>query len=164
MVQDKLIRYPAAITRALSKDVNRYINATTDIAGFAATAMSDKGNTDTLWLGFVDNPEPIKSAIGEDVTGYLVLLPAQSVRHVEKSRLYDGGDQRAITPDDFKGVMEVLANFDKINPGDKSITGNSTVVLWGDYAGERMRVVFEILHGKKNRSLSLLSLVVKTGK
>jgi hypothetical protein len=164
LVQDKLIRYPAAITRALSKDVNRYINATADIAGFAAKALAERGNTETLWLGFVENAEQIKQAVGEDVAGYLVLLPAQSVRHVEKSRSFDGDGQRAIKPDDFAGVMDVLSNYDSISSGDKSITGNNTVVVWGTYNGERIRLVFEVLNGKKNRSLSLSSLVVKTNK
>lgn len=163
-VQNKLIRYAPAITRALSRDVNRYINTTGDIAGFASKALSDKANTETLWLGFVENAEQIKQAVNEDVTGYLVLLPAQSVRHVEKSRAFDGGDQRSIKPEDFEGVIDVLSNYDSIALGDKSITGNNTVVVWGTYKGERMRVVFEILRGKKNRSLSLLSLVVKSGK
>jgi hypothetical protein len=164
MVQDKLVRYPPAITRALSKDVNRYINATADIAGFAAKALAERGNTETLWLGFVENAEQIKQAVDEDVTGYLVLLPAQSVRHVEKSRSFDGDGQRAIKPDDFAGVMDVLSNYDSISSGDKSITGNNTVVVWGTYNGERIRLVFEVLNGKKNRSLSLSSLVVKTNK
>lgn len=164
LVQDKLIRYKTAITRALSKDVNRYINATADIAGFAAKALAERGNTETLWLGFVENSEQIKQAVDEDVTGYLVLLPAQSVRHVDKSRSFDGDGQRAIKPEDFQGVVDVLSSYDSISSGDKSITGNNTIVVWGTYNGERVRLVFEVLHGKKNRSLSLSSLVVKTNK
>lgn len=164
LVQDKLIRYKPAISRALSKDVNRYINATANIAQFAEKALSERGNNETLWLGFVENPEKIKQAVNEEVTGYLVLLPAQAVRHVEKSRLYDGKGQRAIKPSDFEGVMPVLSNYDKISSGDKSVTNNNTIVVRGVYGGEKVRLVFEVLHGKKNRSLTLLSLVLKTNK
>lgn len=164
LVQDKLIRYKPAITRALSKDVNRYINATADVVGFVEQALAERSNTETLWLGFVENAEQIKQAVNEDVMGYLVLLPAQSVRHVDKSRSFDGAGQRTIKPEDFAGVMDVLSNYDSIDSGDKSITGNNTIVVWGTYNGERMRLVFEVLNGKKNRSLSLSSLVVKTNK
>ncbi len=164
MVQDKLIRYKPAISKALSRDINRYINAHEDIVGFAEKSLSQRSIEETLWLGFVENAEQIKQAVNEDVTGYLVLLSSQNIRHIELSREFDGKGQRPVVADDFKGVMAVLLNSDSIGPGDKSLMGNKTVKLWGDYGGEKFRLIFEILHGKKNRSLSLISMVIKTKK
>lgn len=163
-VQDKLIRYPAAITRALSRDVNRYINAHEDIAGFAARAMRERNLDETLWLGFVENAEQIKADTSVDLTGYLVLLQAQNARHIEMSRAFDGKGQRPVEPGDFAGVMDVLLNYESAELGKPSLTQNETLVVLGEFGDERMRLVFEILKGKKNRSLTLLSMVVKTQK
>ena len=41
-VQNKLINYPDAISTALSRDVNRYVNATEDVAAFAARVVADR--------------------------------------------------------------------------------------------------------------------------
>ncbi|PTR03456.1 phage Mu protein F like protein [Nitrosomonas nitrosa] len=57
LVQNKLVRYPQAISKALTRDINRYINATEDVAGFAARVMADKQVKENLWLGFVENAE-----------------------------------------------------------------------------------------------------------
>lgn len=161
MVQDKLIRYAPAITRALSKDVNRYINATADIAGFAEKALADKTLRETLWLGFVENPAPIKAASGEDVTGYMVLLPSDSVNHVDKSHKFDGNGQRPATADDYKQLQAVLADGD-VKPGADATTGLKRVVVTKQIGNETFRCVFEIRPGSKNRALVLVSLVIKT--
>lgn len=80
MVQDKLIIYPPAITKALSRDINRYINAHEDIAGFARRALDETDNNENLWLGFVENFEEINAAINLDLTGFLVVLPSGAAR------------------------------------------------------------------------------------
>lgn len=159
-VQKKLINYPDAISRTLTRDVNRYINATEDVAGFAARALADKTNTDDLWLGFVENADDIKQAVDIDLTAHLVLLPAQSVRHAEKSRAFDGGNQRFIRHDDFIGVMDVLLDYDQIERGDISRDGKPTIIVSKAMNEERFRLVFEVL-GKKKRALALKSMVIK---
>lgn len=161
LVQDKLIKYPAAIGKALSRDINRYINATEDIAGFARRVMQDKQAKENLWLGFVENAEPIQRAINEDLTGYLVLLPADGVRHVEKRRSFDGGDQRAVQPGDFADVMDDLLNYDEIIRGRTTRSGNKTFVISKTRETGKHRLVFEVL-GKQARAVSLLSMVIKT--
>ena len=52
IVQDKLITYPPAITRALTVDVNRYIEARFPAAEFAAQVLVDRSIVAPLWLGF----------------------------------------------------------------------------------------------------------------
>lgn len=45
MVQNKLIKHPQAISRALTRDINRYINANESVVGFAkARAITEKNN------------------------------------------------------------------------------------------------------------------------
>jgi len=160
-VQNKLIRYAPAITRALSRDVNRYINATADIAGFAAKAHADKSLSETLWLGFVESEAAINTASGEDVKGYMVLLPSDAVNHVDKNHRFDGNGQRPVTADDYAQLQAVLTDG-VIKPGVDSATGLKRVVATKKIGAETFRAVFEIRPGAKNRSLVLVSLVIKS--
>ncbi len=159
-VQQKLIKHPPAISRALTRDVNRYINATGDIAGFAARAMADRKNQETLWLGFVENAEDIRVAVDEDLTGHMVLLSSDAVRHIEKSRAFDGDDQRPITDADFTDIMDALLNHDKITKSRPTKAGNATFVINSADESGRRRMVFEVL-GKRQRAISLLSMVIR---
>ena len=159
-VQEKLIKRPDAIGKALTRDVNRYINATADIAGFASKAMADRRNQETLWLGFVENAADIQAVIGEDLAGHMVLLSSDAVRHIEKSRAFDGKDQRPVTDADFAGLMDALINHDSIAESRPTASGNKTFVLTATAENERRRLIFEIL-GKKQRAISLLSMVFR---
>jgi len=51
-----------------------------------------------------------------------------------------------------------------MKPGHLSENGNPTVVANKAINGERFRVVWEVLSGKRNRSLQLVSLSIKTAK
>lgn len=160
-VQNKLIRHKSAITRALSKDVNRYINTTADIAGFAEKALADRSLKETTWLGFVENEAAIHAVSGEDVTGYLVLLPSDAINHVDKSHRLDGNGQRPIAADDYTQLQRVLTEG-VIAPGVDSATGLKRVVSTMKIGAETFRAVFEIRSGAKNRALVLVSLVIKS--
>jgi len=162
-VQEKLIKRPDAISKALTRDVNRYINATGDIAGFAARAMRDRSNQETLWLGFVDNAADIQAVINDDLTGHMVLLSSDAVRHIEKSRAFDGKDQRPVTDADFTGLMDALINHDSIAESRPTASGNKTFVVTAITGNERRRLIFEIL-GKRQRAISLLSMVMRKSK
>ena len=164
MVQDKLITYPPAMSSALSRDVNRYINATDQPANFASDVLNGSRRTDPLWLGFVDDPKQISSLVNQDVTGFTILLPADAVRHAQKSHGFDGGNQRPATPDDFGKLADVLNDPDTAKAGSTDRNAASTVVVTKKIGPETFRAVFEVLAGKKNRSLSLLSLVIKSGR
>lgn len=161
-VQQKLIKRPDAISKALSRDVNRYINATADIAAFARRALTERNADENLWLGFVDDPERIRQIIDADLTGYMVLLPGHAVRHVDSSRAFDGGQQRPAEPDDFAELMHVFANGE-LSAGKQSGKGNQTLKVLGRTSkNEIARLVFEIMTGKKNRAIALKSMVIKT--
>lgn len=159
MVQDKLITYPPAITKALTRDVNRYINAEQDTADFVREVLQDKSRIDPLWLGFVEKFEEIQAATKLDLKGRIVLLPADAPRHIEASHEFDGGDQRAARPEDFSLVAGILSDYDKISLG----TTADRFVVWKRIGDEVFRAVFEDRPGKKNRSVALISLVIKTG-
>ncbi len=162
IVQDKLISYPPAITVALSRDITKYVNAESPVIDFAKEALQQRSVHDQLWIGFVDRFEEIKKLTDEDVKGYLLLIPSQAVRHVDISHGADGKDQRPPTPEDFQHVWEIFEKGD-LSEGRLSRHGYKTIVAWLQIGDERFRCVFEILHGKRNRSLSLLSMLVKSG-
>jgi len=161
IVQDKLITYPQAITKALSRDVNRYINAHDDIVGYVSSVLADKSQAESLWLGFVDNFEDVTAAAKQDMKGFMVLLPDGAPRHVERSHGHDGGDQRPVRPEDYKQVALVLSDADKLQPGKKSSNGLDTVVAWKEIGGELFRCVFEVRPGRNNRALALVSMIIK---
>lgn len=162
MVQDKLITYPDAITKALSADVNRYINASQDAVQFAREVLKDTARIDPLWLGFVENFKSIEAATGLDLKGRMVLLPAEAVRHVEYSHATDGGTQRPPLPEDFKLVGSTLAGYDDIKNGKNSPEGRRRFVVFKNIGVEVFRAVFEDRPGKRNRSVALVSLLIKT--
>ena len=161
MVQDKLITYPPAITRALSADVNRYVNAHDSASDYATRVLADRSKIEPLWLGFVENSADVSAVAGRDVKGYLVLLPDEAPRHGAKAHGHDGGSQRPPTAADYALVWQVLAQADSLRAGELSATGLATVVALKKIGGEVYRCVFDVRPGKKNRSLSLLSLVIK---
>jgi len=161
MVQDKLIDYPPAITRALSHDVNRYINAGQDASVFAREVLADSARVDPLWLGFVENFDPIRQATQVDAKGYMLILPAEAPRHVETSHGHDGGGQRPAVPDDYTLLWEVINNYDSIQLGAKTFHGMQTLIVKKQIGSEIYRAVFEVRPGKKNRALALWSMVIK---
>lgn len=163
MVQDKLIRYPEAITRALTVDVNRYINASFKPAEFVRAVLDDKDRRDPLWLGFVENPQNVGVLVGSDVTGYLVLLPADAPRHIQEHHGWDGGTQRPVMADDYLQIMRVLNDPDTLRKGTID-NENERLIASKLINGETFRAVFEVRAGKKNRALALVTLAIKTAK
>lgn len=162
IVQDKLISYPPAITKALTRDVNRYVNASQDAATFAREVLADHARTDQLWLGFVENFTQVFDATQIDTKGYMVMLPSEAPRHIESNHGHDGGSQRPATPDDYTKVWQTLADADRMKLSDTtSIHGQPMIIAWKQIDGEMYRCVFEVRPGKKNRALALWSLVVK---
>lgn len=164
MVQDKLITYPDAIAKALTADIGRYINSQELASSFAARALSaGAANEAPLLLGFVKTPATVSEVAGLDVKGYMLTLPSDAPRHVQSSHGHDGAGQRPALPADYEQVAEVLNDADELRAGNVSRNGNPTVVAVKAIGGETYRAVFEVLTGKKNRALALLSLVIKTG-
>ncbi|CAM3352100.1 phage minor head protein [Paracidovorax anthurii] len=163
-VQEKLISYPPAISTALSRDVNRYINAEQLVPDFVRDVLGDRQRRDPLWLGFVERPDWLAKATDVDTQGYTLLLPADAPRHVQASHGFDGGGQRPPVPEDFAQIESVLNDPDQLRPGEMSRQGNPTVVATKAIGGETFRAVWEVLAGKRNRSLQLSSLVIKTAK
>ena len=90
------------------------------------------------------------------------ILSADAPRHVEASHGFDGGNQRAPSPEDFAQLESVLNDPDQLRAGEKSRQNNATVVATKTIKGETFRAVWEVLAGKRNRSLQLTSLVIKT--
>ncbi|MCB8748366.1 head morphogenesis protein [Rhodoferax sp. U2-2l] len=164
MVQDKLISYPPAIAKAMAADIGRYINTTEAATAFAQRMLVDRSVTEPLFVGFVEAVDAVSAAAGSDVLGYFVTIPGDAPRHAESSHSHDGKGQRLAKPSDYERVRSVLNEADSTRAGDVSRNGNATVVASKKFGGETYRAVFEVLPGKKNRALALLSLIIKTPK
>ena len=163
MVQDKLIAYPDAITKALTVDVNRYINAKDAAPDFVRQVLADRQRKDPLWLGFIENHQAVTAVAGHDVKGFMVLLPAEAPRHVEREHATDGGTQRPATPEDYSHLWQVLDAPDLLRAGE-TVNGKSRILVDKQFEGDTLHAVFEVRPGKKNRSLALVTLVVKQPK
>jgi hypothetical protein len=99
------------------------------------------------------------------VRGYLLLLPADAPRHVQGAHEFDGKGQRPAQPDDYARLADLLNDPDTaLRLGELSRNRLPTIVATGSMDGELFRAVWEILTGKRNRALSLVSLVIKTAK
>lgn len=161
MVQNKLVNYRPAIARALSRDVNRYINANQTASTFAAAALSYSVIQEPAWLGFVENPDALKQVVDVDTTGYLLLLPSDAVHHVEKHHGHDGKGQRPIVAADYDLVSQVLADGDLTPTDPNPATGMKRFIAKTTINGEVFRCIFE-LSGKKLRAVSLVTMAIKT--
>lgn len=163
VVQSKLITYPPAITKALTRDINRYINAEDLVPDFVKRSIDKPTLTETMWLGFVEDPAVLSKVLKEDVTGYMVTLRSDMPRHVERHHGHDGGNQRPPQPADYAFLIDVINAPDEIIEG-RDIGKFARVVLLKEINGEVFRATFEVQPGKRNKALTLVSLVIKTGK
>ena len=126
--------------------------------------LVERSVKEPLFVGFVENDAVVSQAAGLDVKGYFVTIPGDVPRHAETSHGYDGRGQRPAMPPDYERVRSVLNEADSIRAGDLNRNGNATVVASKKIGLETYRAVFEVLPGKRNRALALLSLVIKTPK
>ncbi|MDO5087985.1 MAG: hypothetical protein Q4D74_10340 [Comamonadaceae bacterium] len=166
-VQDKLVKHPPAIGKLLSASLNRHLNATERVAEFVHRVRQGMRQDEDLWLGFVDQAQlaQIKTLTGVDADGYLVLLPAHNVRHTAHGHKFDGQGQRPARPDDYRHILRLLNEADRMAPGsDRGKNGEPRVVAWKEVDGQLYRAVFEASTGRRNRAFKLISLTIKAPK
>lgn len=156
MVQKKLLRYPAAIARAMSRDINNQISASKSIVDFVNDALR-QASKEMFLIGFIDDRHD------RSMQGYPVLLPSGTVRHVQKSHRFDGGAQRPVNAEDYRRLASLLSDPDRIDPGLASRLSNPTLIYQKKIGEEWYRAVFEVFAGPKNRNLRLLSFLVGRG-
>lgn len=93
----------------------------------------------------------------------MVLLPEDNVRHTYREHRWDGKGQRPVVPADYEHVASFINEANETLPGtDVGRHGEARVLVRREIDGEVFRAVFEILHGKRNRALKLISLAIKT--
>jgi len=160
-VQDKLISFQPAIATALRKDVNRFLETNYSASEYAQKALADKNLIDPLWLGFIENHNEIKDAVGLDLSNYILLLEPAAVRHVENAHHFDGNGQRPATPNDYDQIVGSLNIFDKVEVGT-TVRGNKRIRMFKEINGETWIYVFELRSELKHKVLSLVSLIIKT--
>lgn len=166
-VQDKLITYPPAIEKALSAELNRHLNATERVESFVRRVRQSLSKDEDLWLGFISDAQAseLEKLIGKEAKGYLVLLPAHNVRHTDHEHQFDGGDQRPARPEDYRQILGVLNEADSLALG--ATVGKNEgkrIVVRKKIGQEVFRAVFEVNAGRRNRSIKLISLAIKTQK
>lgn len=161
-VQDKMVNYEPAVAKMLSHDINRKLIVSDPPEVFAEKVLADKAITQPLWTGFVENFEGIKTKTDLDLQGYLVLITPDAVRHVEKSHSHDGGDQRPVKASDYTLINDVVNDYDEIKLGSESRHQQPTLIVSKLIDGENYRMTFQVMQGKKNRTLQLVSMLVKT--
>lgn len=165
MVQDKLISYAPAISKALAHDLNRYVLAHDPPSAFAADVLRRRDiQRSVAFLGFAEDPAAASAATGRDLRGYMGVLPADTPRHVERAHQYDGGNQRPVVAKDYDRVWLAFTAADNIESGHATVRGLDSVVVYKEFEGEMYRAVYEIRPGKKARLLALVSLIIKTGR
>ena len=142
--------------------MNRYINANGGAAQFAERVLQDKSIQEPAWVGFVENPESIKAVTGDiDTSGYLVLIPADAVHHIDKHHKHDGKGQRPAKADDYNLVSRVLAEGTLLPSSPSNVTGLTRFIAELMVGSEVFRCIFEVT-GKKLRSVSLVTMSIKT--
>lgn len=157
LVQDKLIHYPDAIGRALSRDVTRFISARADLAEFAREALVNRQKREDVWLGFVG--DRLEGVIDRYVRDFLILLRADEIRHVDTGHKYDGKDQRPPVPEDYADAGKWLTDG-KIERA-ATVNGVEHVKVTYETGGERKVSVWAVRPGKHNRALVMQSMYVK---
>ncbi len=162
-VQDKMIVYPDAIAKALAADINRYVSATETASAFTTRVLADRSVKEPLFLGFVENSEAINAVVSADVKGYMVLLPADAPRHIADHHGTDGGSQRPATPADYALISTLVNEADLVSIG-KTERGMERLEVRKLIDGELFKAIFEVRPGKRNKALSLVTLVIKTAK
>lgn len=164
-VQEKLIDYPPAIQKALFESTHRYLNTTERVTDFVKRVTASLPNDEDLWLGFVEGKAAgqIQTLTGTKVDDYLVLLSGDNVRHTAYEHQWDGKGQRPPQPDDYLHTLSFVNQSDSMTLGaDLGRGGQKRVVVRKKIGSETFRAVFEVLTGKKNRALKLVSLAIKT--
>lgn len=160
MVQDKLINYPPAIRKALSHDLNRYIETMYPVAEFASKALENPLMDYPLWLGFVEN-NALDTAAKTELQNYIVLMQSDAPRHIKKHHEFDGAGQRMPVPDDYSWMMGDLTTPDSTSTGE-IVSGLQRIMVTKARGDEVFRWIFEIRPGKRNRSVVPITLAIKT--
>ena len=164
-VQEKLIQYPPAIERALVTSINRHLNASEPIMDFVKRVRAGLLKDEDRWLGFVEPgaAAQIQKLTNLKVDDFMVLLPADNVRHTGYEHQWDGKGQRPAKPEDYVHTLSFINAADLMQLGSEvGRQGQLRILVRKIINGELFRAVFEILTGKKNRALKLLSLAIKT--
>ena len=166
-VQEKLIKYPPAISQALSADTNQYIDAHHPIADFVKQALEGKTNKAiSSWRGFVPKPDRLRAAAGTDVTGYLVNFPAATIRNGAAGDLGPlpglvEGELSLPVASDYEQAMAVLEEPDSVTAVVVPDGALPQLLATRVIGGRHYTALYEADTSPKGRTLALLALALK---
>ncbi|WP_295377193.1 phage minor head protein [uncultured Pseudacidovorax sp.] len=153
LVARKLIDYPPAIARALTGEINAELVPAEPVVDFVQRAVANPATEGELWLGFLEDAEAAGAAVGADLRGYGVTLPAEAVRASQLPAM--PASERAPAPEDFLRLMTVLNVPDALEAGPLTDDGQRTLVATRKVGREGFRAVFGVLDGADVRTLAL---------
>ncbi|MFZ3004058.1 MAG: phage minor head protein [Undibacterium umbellatum] len=188
VVQDKMITYPRAISRALSKSVNNRVLANESIPNAVEELKNNLEANETLFLGFAEDPDRLREVIKEsdyyltknqttepNLNHLMLVVNSDTIRHVENSHGQDGNNvddktkrvQIPPAPEDYAKLPLIVNEADAIVRSAQEIrkersTVTPVVKFQKEIDGVMYTAVMEVLHGKKNRSLSLITMFIRT--
>ncbi len=187
-VQDKLITYPKAISRALSKSVNSRVLASESIPKAITELRDNLSANETLFLGFSENPDRIKEVIKDsdhflvknnktepNLDNLMLVVNSDTIRHIENSHGQDGKNANDKTksmqipprPEDYTKLPLIVNEADAIIRDLQEIrkersTVTPVVKFQKEIDGAMYSAVMEVLPGKKNRSMNLITMFSRT--
>ncbi|MCA0175225.1 MAG: phage head morphogenesis protein [Proteobacteria bacterium] len=163
MVEAKLITYPPAIRAVFKTELGRYIDTETHPVAYAEQALADRRTKlPALWLGFVERPQRLAAAAGgRDLANHVLVLSSDAVLHAVNRHADDADGQRPVVAADFAQVAALVNAADTTAAPARSGT---RLVLTRQVGAEQFEGVFEVSSGPKSRTLSLVTLYVRTGK
>jgi hypothetical protein len=161
MVQDKLITYPPAIAKALSRELDKWIAVGTNPAEFVRLALADRGHKQDLWLGFA--PAAISKQAKIDVSSYFFFFSSDNARHIYDEHHADKGKQRPPTPEDYTNASRWLHEGRVTTSEGKGYHGETRLKCVWKNGNEEVHSVWEVRQGKRNRALTLITCYIKKG-
>jgi len=146
-LEQYLIEYPEH-AKAL---VTCSIELMFDVTRNDDVVVTSEGAIDRAWQRFQTST---------DLSDYLVLLPADAVRHVDGEHGGDSRTQRAPAPEDYADAGRWLRDGE-VELSDPGPDGKTRIKSNYRSGGEDIQSIWEVRPGKKNRALALVSMWVK---
>ena len=168
-VQYKLKKYSAKQLDNWSKSKRIVVYSNEEqLKEFINDSISDNTLNKKMYFGAIpaDLAKRILSDTGIDVDNYNLSLGSYEVRKILKDHGSENKEalrgQRAVIPDDFAHIVEVVLNPDKIELSPDGYMGKPTIVFKGEHNG-RMNVVAVVSDKRLDLFVQTVYVNVKKG-
>lgn len=160
LVQNKLAGFPDVIAADLSRDINKQLSLSTALGDYIDRALITPIK-ELFFIGFISNFKAINTGLNTALKGYSAFITSSAARRANSSNNLPR-NQRPVVPSDYNKVIEILESPEqvtKLKPRKLSATKFKLIKI---IDGERYEVIFEAFGKAQDRSIRLISLVIKT--